>query len=174
MTEECPPIATTGKARSGVVLIGCRVLARSAQVAEFGLTCKSLSDGKIFAAAPEKLTGQARSLTPAQDVYSFGTLMYEMFMREQPADTHDAEEWLARLAVRCAVRRLFLGSVGQGSGACYFLPSSFWSGRPYAIPLQMTVHQVMPFSAFKYQQTARTRTMRSTCLYSRVCDALCV
>lgn len=78
---------------------------RAAQVAEFGLTCKSLSDGKIFATAPEKLTGRVTSPTKAQDVYSFGTLMYEMFMRMQPTEEHDPHEWLDSLAVRPCWRR---------------------------------------------------------------------
>lgn len=72
---------------------------RAAQVAEFGLTCKTMNDGRIFATAPEMLTGRARNLTAAQDVYSFGTLLYEVFMRVPPTESMDPHEWLANLEV---------------------------------------------------------------------------
>eukprot|EP00241_Pyramimonas_parkeae_P002549 CAMPEP_0114236464 /NCGR_PEP_ID=MMETSP0058-20121206/6857_1 /TAXON_ID=36894 /ORGANISM="Pyramimonas parkeae, CCMP726" /LENGTH=457 /DNA_ID=CAMNT_0001348413 /DNA_START=328 /DNA_END=1702 /DNA_ORIENTATION=- len=64
----------------------------TAKVAEFGLSLKQRP--KIFYTAPELLMGIADELSTEQDVYCFGTLVYEVFSRRKPTADRDPHDWL--------------------------------------------------------------------------------
>lgn len=67
-------------------------------MAEFGLSCK-IWQRKSFGVAPEIVLGTVNQATKAQDVFSFGTLVYEVLMRVRPPDVNDPINWRAHFEV---------------------------------------------------------------------------